>query len=177
MLRSRLQARRRGIAAVETAVVTLFFLVPMIIGVWEIGRLVQVQQIVSNGTREGARIAGQGFTFKPDGTQTQVTVTSGTPNLRDYVYQYLYGAGLTNLQPGDVTVAFRFLAPRSDGAAATEPYQGEKGQPFEVTVTIPWDRVRWVNLGIVNPTTVTFTVRWQMLTDDPFTVNTTLPSF
>ena len=50
-------------------------------------------------------------------------------------------------------------------------------QPLQVTVTIPWNRVRWSNLGLVNPTTVTYTVVWRMAIDDPFTVNDTLPTY
>lgn len=172
---------RRGVAAVEFALVTTFFVVPLVIGVWEVGRLIQVQQIVSNAAREGARLAAQAYTIRTDGTATQIYRDSsgGTPNVRDAVYQYLYAAGLTNVQntTADLDVTFTFLGPRSDGAPATEPFQGEKGQPFRVTVTIKdWSKVRWVNLGLVNPAGVTATVNWQMLMDDPFTVNTTLPT-
>jgi Flp pilus assembly protein TadG len=166
---------RRGAAAVELAVLLALLLVPLIIGVWEVGRLVHVQQLVSNAAREGARVAAQGYTVNGSGAPTQIMISSGTPNVRDAVYQYLVLAGLTNLRPEDVAVEFRFLAPRADGVLPAEPFEGEKNQPFRVTVTIPWDRVRWVNLGLVNPTRVTFAVTWQMLTDDRFTVNETIP--
>jgi hypothetical protein len=32
-----------------------------------------------------------------------------------------------------------------------------------------------VNLGLVNPEIITFTVEWRMMVDDPFTVNDKLP--
>lgn len=175
MLRRR-PTSRAGVAAVEVAIITAFFLVPLVIGVWEVGRLVQVQQIVSNSAREGARVAGQGYTINSTGTPIQVMVSTGNPNVTDVVYRYLIGAGLTNLQKSDVTVTFQFLAPDSLGVTATEPYLGEKGQPFSVTVTIPWNKVRWINLGVVNPTTVTFVVTWRMLVDDKFTVDPNLPA-
>jgi len=168
---------RRGVASVELAAVFLFVVVPLLIGVWEVGRLVQVQQVVANSAREGARLAAQGYTINGFASPTQIMVNSGSPNVHDSVYQYLYAAGLTNLQPSDVTVTFSYLAPRTDGAPATEPYQGEKNQPFQVTVSVPWSKVRWVNLGLVNPTTVTFTVVWRMAIDDPFTVNDTIPTW
>ena len=170
MLRRR-PPSRAGVAAVEVAVITAFFLVPLVIGVWEVGRLVQVQQIVSNSAREGARLAAQGYTINTSGTPIQVMVTTGSPNVTDVVYRYLIGAGLTNLLKSDVDVQLRFLP----GNVLLEPYLGVKGQSFTVTVTIPWDKVRWINLGVVNPTTVTFVVTWQMLVDDTFTVNETLP--
>jgi Flp pilus assembly protein TadG len=174
MFRHRTVARH-GIAALELAIVFTFLVIPLLIGVWEVGRLVQIQQIVANSAREGARLAAQGYTINTTGSPTQIMTSTGTPNVHDTAFQYLYAAGLTNLQSSDVTVTFTFLAPRSDGATATEPYQGEKNQPFQVTVTIPWNKVQWTTLGIVNPTTVTYTVVWRMVIDDPFTVNDNLP--
>ena len=97
---------RRGVAAAEVALITAVFMVPMVIGIWEIGRLIQVQQIVSNSAREGARLAAQGYTLNNAGVPTQVTVSSGAYNVNDFVYQYLYGAGLTTLAKSDVTVTF-----------------------------------------------------------------------
>lgn len=162
---------RRGVAAVELAAVLLFFIAPLMIGVWEVGRLIQVQQIVSNSAREGARLAAQGYTINTSGSPTQIHASTGTPNVHDVVYQYLLGAGLSNLTSADVTVSVL----KTDGTAF-EPYTGVKGQAFTVTVTVPWSKVRWVNLGLVKPTDVTFTVAWQMLIDDAFTVNQTLPT-
>lgn len=184
---------RRGVAAIELAFVTMLLVVPLMIGIWEVGRLVQVQQIVSNSAREGARLSAQAFTISSTGAATQIKVTGGAANIRDAVYDYLYAAGLTNLQPSDVTVTFGFTTPRTTdyvplasdppgtawpaGTYPTDPCFGEKGQIFTVTVTIPWDKVRWVNLGLVNPTTVTFTATWQMLTDERFQVNDQLPTW
>jgi hypothetical protein len=176
MIRRR-RRTRAGVAAVEVVVVATFLLVPLMIGIWEVGRMVQVQQIVTNSAREGARLAAQGFTFTSSGTATQVTVSSGNPSVTDAVYRYLLAAGLTNLQKSDVTVTFKFLAPRSDGALPGEPYLGEKGQPFAVTVSIPWEKVRWVNLGVINPPQMTFIVTWRMLVDDPFTLDASLPTW
>jgi Flp pilus assembly protein TadG len=175
MILRRTHAPRRGVAAVEMALVTMLFIIPMMIGVWEVGRLIQVQQIVSNSAREGARLAGQAYTINSDGSITQIFVSTGTPSVKSTVYQYLVAAGLTNLQMSDVQVDFAFTAPKSDGTTPTEPYLGDKNEPFTITVTIPWAKVRWVNLGIINPTSVTFTVTWQMLIDDKFTVNANLP--
>jgi len=168
-------AGRRGVAAVELAIVTITLMVPLMIAVWEIARYIHVKQIVSNSAREGARLAGQGFTINGTGTPTQVTVMSSSPSVHDAVYRYLVGAGLTDLEKSDVTVTFQFLAPRSDGTTPTEPYLGEKGQPFLVSVSIPWQKVRWVNLGLINPDEVAFTTTWRMLIDEKFTIDETLP--
>jgi Flp pilus assembly protein TadG len=150
-----------------------FILTPLLIGTWEVGRMIQVQQVVNNSAREGARLAAQGFTINSSGSVTQIRVNSGSPNVTDTVYDYLYAAGFTRLQKSDVTVTFTYL----DGSTSTEPYQGQKGQPFAVAVTIPWSKVQWVNIGLVNPSTVYSTVTWQMVVDDPFTVNENLPTW
>jgi hypothetical protein len=159
------------------AIVSVIVLVPTLICIWEIGRLIQVKQVVSTSTREGARMAAQGYIMSSTGTLLEVHSSTGALNVRDAVYESLIAAGFTNLQKSDVVVTFTFLAPRSDGTTPTEPYQGEKGQPFTVSVTVPWDKLRWVNLGIIRPTTVSYSVTWRMLIDERFTVNETLPSW
>ena len=51
---------RSGIAIVETAVLLLPIFIFTLFGVWEVGRLIQTTQIVSNSAREGARQASTG---------------------------------------------------------------------------------------------------------------------
>lgn len=190
---TRRQPARPGVAAVEFLVVFAFFILPVTIGVFEVGRLVQVQQIVSNAAREGARVAAQGFTVNSSGDPTQIKVASGNPNVRDVVFQYLRACGLTGLELDDVEVTFAFTSPRTTdyiptaadpggtsypaGSYPPDPCYGDKGQLFTVGVRIKdWKKVRWTSLGLVQPTEVRFTVRWQMLIDDPFTVNETMPT-
>ena len=179
MIRRRFQARR-GVASIELALVFMFFVIPLMLEIFEIGRLVQVQQIVSNAAREGARLAAQGYTISSTGAPTQIYAysTSGTPSVDTAVYNYLIGAGLTNLQTSDVATTFTFTGPNASGITPTDPYLGTQNEPFTVQVEIPWSKVRWVNLGFLPAgTTVTYTVNWQMLVDQPFTLNTTLPSW
>lgn len=171
----RRNAKRRGAAAVELAAVTLFLVVPLLVSVWEVGRLIQVQQIVSNSARDGARLAAQGLTVNLSGSPTQIMMNSGSINVHKAIHQYLVGAGLNKLTYDDVAVTFTFITPKSDGTYPTEPYQGEKGQKFTISVSIPWDKVRWVNMGIVKPTEVKFIVTWEMLVDDKFNVNDVMP--
>jgi Flp pilus assembly protein TadG len=190
MLRRHPPARRSAVAAVETYVVITFILFPVMLGVWEVGRLVQVQQIVSNAAREGARVAAQGRTIKADGTVTEIVVevpppnATSSPNVKAAVMQTLVGAGLKELTWSDVDVQFQWMTPvinmpppdnRPPGAAAV--FEGQKGQRFQVKVTIPFNKVRWITFGIVNPTVVTYTVQWRMMVDDPFVMNTNVPTW
>lgn len=180
----RIPRPRSGVAAVETAVVLTFLLVPLLIGIWEMGRLVQVQQIVANSAREGARLAAQARTINSTGTPTLVTAAVappnalGLPNVKAAVFQTLVGAGLNKLTWNDVDVQFQFNPASSlqppllnPVNGATQPSQGVKNQPFEVKVTLnaaAYGKCKWIKFGIVNPSQVTFTARWQILVDDPF---------
>ena len=193
---------RRGTATVELAIVLNFCIIPLMLGLWEMGRFVQVQQIVSNSTREGARMAAQALTIQGNGSPVQImTFISTDPSVKSAVMQYLVGAGLTRLTYSDVDVTFQFLPADAANdppivnavAGATQPYQGVQGQRFRVTVTISdfdsggtekpagsrpmTERVLWTTLGIVKPRAVSYEVDWVMLVDKPFTINTTMPSW
>jgi len=178
------KCRRSGTAVVEFAAVLTFVLVPMMIGLWEMGRVVQVQQIVANSAREGARLAAQANTINSSGNSTQImasvgpTNTAQIPNVKAAVMQYLSGAGLSQLVWADVQVAFAFT---SGNTALTDPYQGVKGQRFAVTVTLNQaalnDKCLWTALGLVKPSSVTYTANWQIMVDDPFSINSNLPTW
>jgi len=170
MLRlNRHRRERRAAAAVELAFVVLFFFIPVLFGVWESGRLIEVQQIVSNSAREGARLAAQGRTINSTGVPTDIT----KEDVKNAVYQYLSAANFAtpHLQPEDVDVDFAF----TNGSGAVDPYLGKKNDPFTVTVTVQWDKVRWIDVGLIQPKEVTFTVTWQMLVDDEFFVDQRIP--
>src|SRR5258708_40154497 len=58
-LRTRNPGRRPAVAALEAALV-LPLLFILLFGVWEVSRMIQVAQAVSNAPREGARQASAG---------------------------------------------------------------------------------------------------------------------
>jgi Flp pilus assembly protein TadG len=105
---------RRGAAAVEFAFVApVFFL--FVFGMIEFGRMVMVQQVLTNASREGAR---EGIL---DG--------STTADVTDAVTTYL-----TNSSISGASVAVTPSPPSSAGY----------GQPVTVTVTVPFDQVSWL---------------------------------
>lgn len=188
MLQRTRRSDRTGVAAVEFAVVVGTILVPVLIGVWEVGRLIHVQQIVSNSAREGARLAAQGVTVNQIGAPTLIMTNIdpanndlNQPNVKSVAFHALQGAGLTAIDWDDVDVEFAFVdSPPGAVPGATEPWQGVKGQVFRVRVSISregYNKVRWSNFGLVNPERVSYEVFWSNLVDDPFVVNTTLPNW
>src|SRR5205085_3822900 len=60
---------RRGAATVELAVL-LPLLVTLLLGIWEVGRLIDVTQVLFNGAREGGRLGAVGLVLNPITQQT-----------------------------------------------------------------------------------------------------------
>jgi Flp pilus assembly protein TadG len=105
---------RRAAAAVEFAIVApVFFL--LILGMVEYGRMVMVQQVITNASREGARQA--------------VLDGATTAEITNIVNAYL-----TN---GSITGATVTVAPNP-------PTDAEFGDPVTVTVSIPFSQVSWL---------------------------------
>ena len=94
-------------------VAPVFFL--MIFGMIEFGRMIMVQQVITNGSREGARIAVL------DGTTGAEVISA--------VNSYLVGARLSG---ANVSVN------------PAEPSTAGYGAPVTVTVTIPFGQVSWL---------------------------------
>ena len=100
---------------VEFAVVAPVFLI-MITGIMELGRAIVVQQLLTNASREGARIGGY------DTTTTTSTVTTA-------VNSYLSNVGIS----GATTVV-------SPNALST----AKDGDSVSVTVSIPFRNVSYL---------------------------------
>jgi Flp pilus assembly protein TadG len=171
VMRLRTRVHRKAIAAVELALV-LPILLTLIMGTWELGRILHVQQVMVNAAREGARIAAQGQTINVTGAYTQIQAKTGTPNVEQTVLDYLKGAGFTNTT--GVTVTFRF----EDGnTSKASPFEATKNQRFSVTLTMPYNNVRITNLNLLGITNLQARVDWVSMCDDPFTINTNIPSW
>jgi len=106
---------RRGAAVVEFAVVAPIFLT-LIGGTIELGRAIVVVQILTNASRDGARVAGYS-------TTTSTSTVTGSVNT------YLSNEGIT----GATTV----VSPSPPSSAAI-------GSPVSVTVSIPYASVSWL---------------------------------
>lgn len=150
---------RRGTAAVELAVVLPFFVI-ILFGVWEVGRLVQVQQVFQNAAREAARQASTG------------TVT--LPTIKTNVQNYIQAAEprITNFTGFDVVFT------DVTNSAVTDPTNCTQLDKYTITVTMPFDNVRWSMTRMFTPVGMkaSATVTWASMTDLPVTVSTTLPA-
>jgi Flp pilus assembly protein TadG len=147
--------RRRAAAAVEFAL-TLPLLTTLLLGIWEVGRMVQVQSVVNNACREGGRLASTG-----QNTATQV---------QQGVLNYLARAGLTTTG-ASVTVTNLTSGARADPTAANQMDQ------LQVTVSFPYANAGWsvTSQFAGSSTTLTATTKWYSMVDLPVTVTTTIP--
>lgn len=147
---------RNGVAAVELAVCLPFLLI-IVFGIWEIGRMVQAQQLVSNATREGGRQAAAGL--------------SDSTAVRQFVVNYLNMNGLTGVTLNDVTLTNITDASRSD------PTTAEQLDQFRITVTVSYASIRWSTVAQLTPTsTLTASADWYSMRDLPVTVSSTIPT-
>src|SRR4029450_2917444 len=70
---------RRGVAAVEAAI-TLPLLLTLLLGLWEVGRMLQIRAPMNHAAREGARMAAGGlYNGQP------VTVAMVQSQVKDYL--------------------------------------------------------------------------------------------
>jgi Flp pilus assembly protein TadG len=157
-LRGPRRARRRerlGTATVEFAVL-LPLVMTLMLGTWEIGRLVEVEQILNNAAREAGRRAASG-----QYTNAQV---------QQIALNYLSMAGLTTTNAA-VTVTDLTHA-GTDATAATELDQ------LQITVTIPFVNVRWASATLVTSasTVLSATNIWLSNNGQSYPSNITVPA-
>lgn len=107
--------KQRGAAAVEFAIVAPIFIL-LLFGMIEYGRMVMVQQMLTNATREGARRAVL------DGTSVQ--------NVKDTVKDYLTSGNIT-VNDSEITVS-------------PDPSAAGFGDPVTVSLSVPFSRVSWL---------------------------------
>jgi hypothetical protein len=181
---------RRGVAVVETAVLLLPLFIFTLFGVWEVGRLLQTHQIVSNASREGARQASTG-------QRTSSTNHPEVPFNADYEVQksvenYLKNSGLPLTDSGGVkiftvrvqNVSTGMIAdyptgstPASDPVTSSVQNINAGTDILQVTVTYPYSMVRWSpgQFFVPNNRMITITTRWYSLKDIPIVVDTNIP--
>ena len=126
MSRVRRSSRRRGVAAVEMAVVLPLIMI-LLLGTWEVGRMLEVNNILDNAVREGGRQASSGYFSAAECQQV--------------VIDYVKAAGLN---ASNVTVTVDNLT-----APGVDPKQAAQMDEFRVRLTMPFEDVRWVALYLV----------------------------
>jgi Flp pilus assembly protein TadG len=148
---------RRATAAVELAL-TLPLILWMLIGLWEVGRVVEVQQFLFNAAREAARQAATG----------QYTNAQVQQIALNYLKIGLNDTSGNMTKNAAVTVV-NLSAPGSDVSNATTL------DLLQVSVTVPYTAVQWTALTLVtnSSTTLSSQAVWVSLIDTKYP--TTVP--
>ena len=163
---NRRRRSRQGVAAVEAAF-CLPLLLMFMLGLWEVGRIAQVQEVLTNAAHEGARIASQGTL-----NGVPVTVSSVQQAVRDY----MTSAGL----PSAAVSGAQIQIINKSANTWTDPTDAQPLDAFQMTITIPsgtaFNSLRWVLLPSITGTTqTTATTNWLSMNDSQVVVNTQLP--
>ena len=143
------------------------FLIPvLLLGLWEVGRMVEIQQVVSNAAREGGRLAS--------------TAQYSDTQIITMVRQYLQDAGVpaATAQNAAVTVKNNGFT-GNPTPLDNNPQNATELDQLIVTVSVPLQDLRWVSLYVVtNPnTTVTGQAAWSSLKDQSYPDPTPLPGY
>jgi Flp pilus assembly protein TadG len=111
------RSKRPGVAAVEFAVILPFVMV-LFLGMIEFGRVLMVQQIITNAAREGCRYA--------------VLPGSTVSSSQTVVTTYLSNSSIT------------LSSPSTQVTVSPDPSTAAQGTSITVTVTVPFNSVSWL---------------------------------
>jgi Flp pilus assembly protein TadG len=130
--------RRCATAAVEFAVV-MPLVAGLLVGLLEVGRIVQINQLLCNAAREAARNASTGINTYAN-AQTVVT-------------NYLTNAGITNLNGLTVTI---YDVSQNNSGPSFNPSSALWCDQLQVTVTLPLSNVQLTSLSFLptDPNTI-----------------------
>lgn len=119
--------RRRGAALVEMALVLpIFFMV--VLGIVEFGRAMMVGQLVTNGAREGARLA----------------ILDGSSNSQVSTYVKDFLSTSLNIAPGDVTVNITVTPAPGNTTSGSEVANAQPRDLITVRAEVPFSKVQFI---------------------------------
>lgn len=123
-----------GVAAVELAL-TLPLLILLLTGTWEVGRILEVQQMLNVAAREAARQAGSGLLTNSQ--VQQVAVNYVRCGLQD----------VTGAMTANIAVNVTVYAAGSPGIPEQiDVSQASSLDQIVISVSVPFPDVRWISL-------------------------------
>jgi Flp pilus assembly protein TadG len=149
--------------------VALPLFLTLLFGIWDVGRIIEVQQLLSNAARDAARQAAIGSMLDPT-TGAVVDVTAA--DVQQAAVNYLTRNGVNT---AGINVQFADLT----NAGATDPYEAAQLDHLRITVQLPAANIRLLLVNGFTDTNVvalTGAADWFSMRDSNVNVQTTLPT-
>lgn len=182
-----LSPRRHGAAAVEFAV-CLPLVILILSGLWEVGRMTEVQQVMWNSAREAARDASLG----------QDDLLKITNNLLTYLQKAepsAFGQGhTTSIKASVVSLPkdtygytcwddtvnrelFTMTYTNATNPTLTDPTVALQLDRYEIGVQVPYPSIGWIPVPqITGRDRLYVAVDWVSMRDSPFQITPALPA-
>ncbi len=182
--------RRPATAAVEFALCSPV-IITILIGLWEVGRMVEVNNVMANSAREAARDASLGQdnlltvannlltslqsaepTAFPGGHATSM-VDPGTVGITLAANTYGYTCWDSTANKELFTVTFTDLT----APTVTDPTLMSRLDLYQLNVQAPYANVGWTAVPVITGTKrLSATVTWAGMVDSPFQIVPDLPA-
>jgi len=178
---------RSGAAAVEFAVCSPLICL-LLLGLWEIGRVTEVQNVMWNSAREGARdasmgqvnlqgVAGnlliylQGAEPTAFGQGHTTTLISPVVTLPANTYGYTCWDNTANREL--FTMTFTDLS----NSSVTDPTGMSQLDRYQLGVQTPYSSIGWLPVAhVTGMTRLYVAVNWASMVDSPFQITPDLPA-
>jgi Flp pilus assembly protein TadG len=179
--------RRQGVAAVEFAL-CLPLIVLIMLGIWEVGRIVQVSNVVWNGAREAGRDASVGqdnlqtvasntLTYLQNALPTTFNSSHSTSFISPVVTLPANTQGYTCWDNTANQELFTITFTDVTQPSVTDPTTMSKLDQFQVGLQVPYSTIRWNTLAqITGVSRISIAVNWVCMQDSPFSISNSLPA-
>jgi Flp pilus assembly protein TadG len=179
--------RRRAVASVEFAV-CLPLLVLLLLGLWEVGRITEVQNVATNGAREAARDASMGQTnllgvannlliYLQGAEPTAFGQGHSTSMIAPVVTLPANTYGYTCWDNTDNVELFTMTFADLTNNTVTDPTGMAQLDRYIIGVQVPYGSVGWLPVPTVTGLTRLYcSQQWVAMVDTPFSIAPDLPA-
>jgi Flp pilus assembly protein TadG len=181
------KVRRRGVATVEFAF-CLPLLVLIMSGLWEVGRITEVQQIMWNSGREAARDASLGesnlqtvannlLTYLQAAEPTAFGQGHTTSMIAPVISLPANTTGYTCWDSTTNRELFTMTFADFTNTTVTDPTGMKQLDRYGIGVSVPYTSIAWSPLAqITGVSRLSVAVNWASMVDSPFQIAPYLPA-
>jgi Flp pilus assembly protein TadG len=180
-------AGRRGAAAVEFAL-CLPLIVLLLLGCWEVGRMVEVNQVMWNSAREAARdgslgqdnlqtVANNLLTYLQSAEPTAFPSSHSTSMISPVVTLPANTTGYTCWDTTANRELFTVTFTDLTNTTITDPTLMSQLDLYQIGVQVPYATIGWTAVPqVTGMTRMNVVVTWASMVDSPFQITPSLPA-